>query len=171
MKKLFIGLLFASTYALAGGWFTISIGQPSAHSDPKAHTAAFTIQVYGCAANATEVTATAEGLVDGKRVSVPLQLTYLSGGRNDIEFTPGRQAVSGWPSHAMAVSKSWPTTGTWLIRVVAGAGSLTHSALVAVGPDGVDRAATRTQARVSDADVDAALRRAATLALASRPLH
>ena len=168
MKKLFIGLLFASTYSLAGGWFSLSIGQPGAHPDPQAHTAAFTIQVYGCSARAAEVTATAEGLVDGKRVSVPLQLTYLSGGRSDVEFTPGRQAVSGWPYFTMAVPKSWPTAGTWLIRVVAGTGFLTHSALVAVGPNGVDRGATRTQALVSDADLDAALRRAATVALASK---
>ena len=88
MKKLFIGLLFASTYSLAGGWFSLSIGQPGAHPDPQAHTAAFTIQVYGCSARAAEVTATAEGLVDGKRVSVPLQLTQYKRSEGLVDLPP-----------------------------------------------------------------------------------
>ena len=36
---LFATILCMAPYATAGGWFMISIGQPEAHADPKAHTA------------------------------------------------------------------------------------------------------------------------------------
>jgi hypothetical protein len=49
----------------------------------------------------TVVTATAEGLVDGKRESIPLKVTNLA--------TPGTYEVT----------RQWPREGVWAIRLVA----------------------------------------------------
>jgi len=44
----------------------MSLGQAGANSDPRAPASAIVVQVYGCSAMAAEVTATAEGVVNGR---------------------------------------------------------------------------------------------------------
>ncbi len=162
MKQLLIAtILLTAPFASAGGWFFISIGQPQAHSDPRAHSAAFTVQIYGCSAVAAEVTATAEGLVNGQRKSVPIQLLQLTGQRNDIEFSPDRTTVLTSPHFATAVPKVWPENGTWVIRVSATTSWRQENVLVVLGPDGVNRRATQTLKFVRDSDLEASLRRLA----------
>lgn len=162
MNQLLIAtILLTAPFATAGGWFFISIGQPQAHSDPRAHTAAFTVQVYGCSAGAAVVAATAEGLVNGQRKSVPIQLVHLTGERNDIAYSPDRQAILHWPHFTAAVPKVWPENGTWVIRVSASTSWKHENALVVLGPDGVDRRASQTSKFVRDSDLEATLRRLA----------
>jgi hypothetical protein len=161
MKQLLIGaILFAAPYANAGGcWFMTSIGQPEAHGDARAHSAAFTVGVYGCSANDTEVIATAEGLVNGVRRSVPIQVVRLNGGRKDAKLDPKTGAIEDWPNYAVAVPKTWPDGGTWMIRVETRTSSKKESALVVLGPDGVNRAATQMRNyNLKDSDVETALR-------------
>ena len=162
MKRLLIAtILLTAPYSTAGGWFFISIGQPQVHSDPQAHTAAFTVQVYGCSAGAAVVSATAEGLVNGQRKSVPIQLVHLTGQRNDIVYSPDRKAILGWPYFTTAIPKVWPEHGTWVIRVSASTSWMHENAMVVLGPDGVDRSATQTSKFVRDSDLEAALHRMA----------
>lgn len=161
MKQLLIAtILLTAPYASAGGWFFISIGQPQAHSDPRAHAAAFTVQVSGCSAVAADVVATAEGLVNGHRKSVPIQLVQLTGRRDDVEFSPDRQTVTAWPHFTAAVPKVWPENGTWVIRVSATTSWRQENVLVVLGPDGVNRRDTQ-YVYAKDADLEAILRRLA----------
>lgn len=65
------------------------------------------------------VSGMAEGLVNGERRSLPLELTATS-----------RAGV-------YALKRQWPTEGTWLLVItVTGAGDNTATALVELGPNG-----------------------------------
>src|SRR5947208_16449564 len=95
--RLTFGFLLASTFAMAGG-FDIEFGNPTANSDPKAKDTAVVVRATGCHNPEQAVfTATAEGKVDGKRQSIPLQVIALS--------TPGTYAVK----------KQWPDKGAWVL--------------------------------------------------------
>jgi len=87
--------------AFAGG-FWITLGNPEASSEARAMNAVLTLMPTGCGNPAeAKLTATAEGMVNGKRTSVPLSVKALS--------KPGLHAIS----------KHWPAEGKWVIRVVA----------------------------------------------------
>src|SRR5262249_42742363 len=83
----------------AGGWFMLTLGQPHAHSDPRAHSAAFVVQVYGCSATAAVLSATAEGLVNGRRLSIQLHPVRLAGGHDDVLFEGDSQMIRDWPNY------------------------------------------------------------------------
>jgi len=87
--------------ALAGG-FWITLGNPEASSEAKAMNAVLTVMPTGCGNPASaNVTATAEGIVDGKRLTVPLKVKALA--------SPGLHGIA----------KQWPAQGKWVLRVVA----------------------------------------------------
>jgi hypothetical protein len=133
--------LFAAPLFGGCGLF-LDLGNPSAASDPAAHGAFVTVRLFNCfgQSRATSdipfpresatIAATAEGLVDGRRVSIPLRVTGLS--------VAGLSAVWWDP----------PNKGVWALRVsVTGAGPYfiggieppVLGALVAIGPNGPDR--------------------------------
>jgi hypothetical protein len=151
-------LAFAASNLFAGGWFIISLGQPGANSDPRAHTSAFVVRVYGCSARTAEITATAEGLVNGRRQSITLQPVRLAGGRETVLFSGDSRMVEDWPSYSAAIPWNWPSEGTWIIRVVASTSWHSESAFVVLGPDGIDRARTRQQETVPVGELEVALR-------------
>lgn len=150
---------FAASNLFAGGWFIMSLGQPGANSDPRAQASAFVVQVYGCSAMAAEVTATAEGLVNGRRQSITLQPIRLAGGRDAVLFKGDSQMIEDWPSYRAAIPRDWPSDGTWIIRVVASASWHSESAFVVLGPGGIDRARTRQQEAFPPGELEFALRK------------
>ncbi len=125
--------------ALAGG-FWLTVGNAEASTEAKAMNAVFTVLPSGCGepANA-KVTATAEGVVNGKRVSRTVQLNAVR---------PGLYAVT----------KQWPAEGKWAVRVIAEYKGAETSVLVPVTGDTADRkAAKHQQGRPAETEIAAAL--------------
>ncbi len=117
-------------------------GNPSAASDAALHGAFVTVRLFNCFGQSrvgsditfpresATIAATAEGIVDGRRVSIPLRVTRL--------------CIAGMS----AVWWKQPNKGTWALRFsVTGAGPYfigseqppVLEALVAIGPNGPDR--------------------------------
>jgi len=93
-----ISTFFATGVLLIAGGFSVEFGNPKAVNDPKAADAAVIVRAVGChEPEKAKFTVTAEGTVDGKRQSLPVQLTALS--------TPGMYAVK----------KQWPDNGKFVL--------------------------------------------------------
>ena len=109
----------ASTVALAGGGFWITTYSGRAPIAANIPDAALVVAAEGCASRtAVTMTGTAEGLVDGKRQSVPLSFTPTS--------KPG----------FFAVKKQWPSEGAWVLVITARDLGRSTSALIEPGPNG-----------------------------------
>src|ERR1044071_5439515 len=68
-------LIFGSFAAALAGGFQLAVEAP-ASGDERAKDAALLVRPYGCHTPAdANVTATAEGIVNGRRQSIPLELT------------------------------------------------------------------------------------------------
>ncbi len=92
-------LLVAPLFA---GALTLEIGNPSANPEALAKHAVVLARMTACRSpEKTSVTATAEGLVNGVRKSVPLHVISLS--------TPG----------TFAVTHEWPEKGAWAVKMIA----------------------------------------------------
>jgi len=111
-----IAVLAWGTSALAGG-FQLAIEAPP-QSDPELKNAAMLVRTFGCnqPSDAT-VTATAEGLVAGKRQSMKVDLVPTSKG-------------------VYAINQQWPSEGHWVVAITGLYGGHTSSALVKLGPGG-----------------------------------
>ena len=106
---------------LAGGFY-LQLGNPEASEEARKANAVLTIKATGCHDPATAtLDATAVGMVNGKRQSIPLQVTKLSG------------------SGEFALTQQWPKDGKWVIELVARNGEQFTNTLVSAGPDGIDR--------------------------------
>ena len=101
------------------------------------------MKAFGChEPEKARVTGTAEGIVDGKRRSIPLKLAALS--------EPGM----------FALTEQWPTGGKWVIQLVGdnNDGAIT-SALVSAGSGGIDRKGVKlAPGKPSMAEIEARLR-------------
>ena len=114
-------LLTLSTVTLAGPpWLSLEL--PANPYDRQTRGALALVRTYhhGVAIQ-LQVRATAEGLVDGERVSLPLELVATE--------TTGLYALRG----------QLPSRGTWILVVRGGAEDDYVTALVDVGPDGTLR--------------------------------
>jgi hypothetical protein len=120
-KTLFLGMVMLAGQLLAGA-FVLQLGNPEANAEARKANAVVVIQAAGCHDPATaEITATATGLVDGKRQTIPLKVTKLSG------------------AGMFALTQQWPKEGRWVIEIVGmNPGQFTNT-LVTAGPGGVDR--------------------------------
>jgi hypothetical protein len=86
------------------------------------------------------LTATAVGVVNGQRQSIPLKVTKLSGAG---EF---------------ALTQQWPKDGNWVIELVAHNGEQFTNSLVKAGPGGIDRYHDKADHKpFSQGDVDSML--------------
>jgi hypothetical protein len=127
--------------------FSLTIGNPVAVALPdgvvkKKDAAGMAVRVENCAdvANA-QVTATAEGVVNGARRSVPVRLVAAT--------TPG----------AFAVSHDWPMEGAWVVHLTGHCGASTASAVVPFGPNGFLRESSKFFPRAATAaEVEAVLK-------------
>jgi hypothetical protein len=100
------------------------------------------IKAVGCHDPATaKVTATAIGVVNGERRTIPLELKPLG--------EPG----------AYALSQQWPKEGKWVIQVVGRNGELFTNMLIGAGPGGIDRLHAKAEMKAfAPSDVDAMLK-------------
>jgi hypothetical protein len=133
-------LLALAGQLLAGGFF-LQLGNPEASAEARKNNAVVTIKATGCHDPATaKLTATAVGMVNGHRQSIPLTVTKLS----EVGM--------------FAISQQWPKEGKWVIELVARNGEQFTNSLVAAGPNGVDRLhAKANMKQFSDSDVEAML--------------
>jgi hypothetical protein len=139
-------------HCLAGLWlvcalpawaeFSIQIGNPVAAQVAQVKSSSFVFRTLGCAdPDKPEVSGTAEGLVAGARKTVRL---------NRIGTTaPG----------VYVVYREWGGDGTWVVNITGRCASHTASALVVVGGNGVDRAASKFYPRpATEAEITAVLK-------------
>jgi hypothetical protein len=100
LKPLFaLSILAAPLFA---GALLLEIGNPAANREALAKQAVLVARITAChSPEKTTVTATAEGLVNGVRSSIPLKVIALS--------TAG----------TFAVAREWPEQGTWAVKMTA----------------------------------------------------
>ena len=99
--------------------FALQVGPPVAGNAQPAKSSLLVVRPGGCADPASaQITATAEGIINGARRSVPLKLSALP--------TPGVHAVP----------KEWPNSGVWIVNLVGRCDGKTAGAIVTVaGPN------------------------------------
>jgi hypothetical protein len=114
--SLFVTLVWGAV-VLAGG-FQLSVEVPDSSTDPQLKGAVLLVRTYGChqPTDAT-LTAMAEGLVKGRRQSLPVKLTPTSTG-------------------VYAIRQQWPAEGTWVLAITGTYRGMISSALVELGPNG-----------------------------------
>lgn len=142
--KVFAPLIaLAAAVSLVAGGFALQLGKPSANPEAQAKNAVLVVRGYACAApEKTTVSAMAEGVVNGKRESIPLKLIPLSG------------------ESTYALTRQWPSGGKWVITVVEANPRFNSrpSAIVKMDGDTVDWAGiTRFTEPPSAQQVEAAL--------------
>ncbi|MCW5963727.1 MAG: hypothetical protein KIT83_06800 [Bryobacterales bacterium] len=94
-----ITLLCACLPAFAGGFF-IELANPSASKDPATAKAFLVARLIGChQPEKGTIKAKAEGLVAGRRISVPVEVSPLS------------------TSGMFAVTRTWPSEGSWVLHL------------------------------------------------------
>jgi len=104
MRRCFSAALAAvlTIAPLFGGSMILEVGNPNANPEAAQKNAVVMARVTAChSPEKTSVVATAEGLVAGKRQTIPLKVINLS--------TPGM-----W-----AVTREWPKEGSWAVNFVA----------------------------------------------------
>jgi hypothetical protein len=104
MRTLCKSLIVLSTITapLFAGGLWLEIGNPAANPEAQAKNAVLIARATSCHSPAkTSITATAEGIVNGVRRSIPLKVAPLS--------TEG----------IFAITREWPEQGTWVIKLVA----------------------------------------------------
>lgn len=142
MKKTLVTLMLACAGQMLAGGFWLQLGNPEANPAAGKMSAVLTVKAVGCNDPATaKVTATAVGMVNGQRRTIPLELQPLG--------EPG----------AYALSQQWPKEGKWVIQLVGKKDDLLTYAMVGAGPGGVDRLHAKVDAKAFAAsDVDAMLK-------------
>jgi hypothetical protein len=115
-------LALASAIALwAGGLFVVP-GNPEANAEAHAHKAVLTLKLAGChEPQKALLTATAIGVVDGRKQTITLKIDPLS--------EPGTYALTS----------QWPDKGRWVLEFVAKDQGRIASTLVGAGPGGIER--------------------------------
>lgn len=104
MRRFLVAVLAAGFVAapVFAGALTLQADDPTASPEAIAKQAIVVAHTTACVSpEKTVITATAEGIVDGKRISMPLKVIRLS------------QAGS------FAVTRQWPTAGAWVVKMVA----------------------------------------------------
>ena len=128
---LLIVLTFASE-ALAGGFY-LSVETPSANNSQHKD-AVLLVRPYGChQPSDAALSATAEGVVNGERRSVPLRLTPVSEG-------------------AYAIRQEWPAEGAWVLAINGAYNGHNSGVLVRLGTNGkveMKRQSTGTKSEVN----------------------
>ena len=95
-------MLSALAGPLFAGALTVQIGNPTANREAMAKGGVVIVRTTAChAPEKSAIAATAEGIVDGKRQSMPLKLIPLS------------------EKGTFVVTREWPKEGVWVIRFTA----------------------------------------------------
>jgi hypothetical protein len=128
-----------------GADFSLAMGNPVAVARPNGvvkKDIGLAVRGENCATLATaQITATAEGIVDGARRSIPLRV------------------VAGETAGTFAVSHDWPQKGVWVVNLTGHCGNAIASALVPIGPNGFLRESSKFFPRTATAaEVELALK-------------
>lgn len=119
-------LLAISSSALAGG-FQLSVETPSSPSNAQMKDVVLIARTFGCHQPAdAKLSATAEGLVNGARKSVALELHSIESG-------------------VYAIKQQWPSEGTWVLALTGAYNGMTSSVLIELGTNGKVLPGTRLQ--------------------------
>ena len=111
--------LFALSATASAQEFALQVGPPVAGNAPSAKRAVLVVRPIGCADPAqAQITATAEGILNGSRRSVPLTLAALP--------TPGVHAIQ----------PEWPSAGVWIISLIGNCAGKSAGAIVSVAGPG-----------------------------------
>jgi hypothetical protein len=143
LKMLRLGITACAVGALAlAEGFTFTIGNPVASQEFQMKTAAFVFRTNGCAEPAaSQISATAEGLVKGARQSVVLKVKAAA--------KPG----------VYAVFQSWPAEGDWVVSLRGVCASESAGAIVPIGPKGFIRESAKFFPRpATSAEIEASLK-------------
>ena len=142
MRKTIVTLMLACAGQMFAGGFWLQLGNPEANPEPGKMGAVVIIKAVGCHDPATaKVTATAVGVVNGERRTIPLELKPLG--------EPG----------AYSLSQQWPKEGKWVIQLVGRNDEQFTNTLIGAGPGGIDRLHARADMKAFAAsDVDAMLK-------------
>ena len=181
--------LFALALTLCGalearaGGFAIDVEAPPA-SEARYKDAVLLVRPVGCHGPGATVKATAEGIVNGQRKSIPLTLTSVARDNSAVKAT--RHAFE-----TFALKRQWPAQGAWVLAITATAPPQTHNGqtyraqchvLVELKPGGAVRTAAATGSKDSRqgitlrwlngkdpaAEVEAALKRLTSAAGAAK---
>jgi hypothetical protein len=136
-------LALSSVTALFAQNVVLQVGPPIAGNAQPAKGSLLVVRPGGCAdPAAAQITATAEGIVNGTRRSVPLELAALP--------TPGVHAVP----------KAWPSGGVWIVNLVGTCAGQTAGALVPVTSNATYRreSVTLLAHRATPEEIDASLK-------------
>jgi hypothetical protein len=141
MLRLTIAVLAIAALAMAEG-FTFTIGSPVASQDFHFKAAVFVFRTEGCSdSGKPQISATAEGIVNGERRSVALKVMPAS--------KPG----------VYGVYQSWPAEGQWVVNLKGACGNLSASAIVPIGPKGFVRESSKFFSRpATDSEIETSLR-------------
>jgi hypothetical protein len=140
MKLLWRPLVALCTLAapLFAGALRIEVGNPASNPEAIRSHAVLVARITAChSPEKTTVSATAEGVVDGVRTSLPLKVISLS--------TAG----------SFAVAREWPDKGRWAIKMVATNPDYKDYATSVVVPIRSDSAQLSAAKHYSHAPVDA----------------
>ena len=118
LQMFWLGLALTSVTAMGlGGGFFLSVSTPERPSDDSV----LLVSPQGCGQpRDAKISGSAEGLVKGHRLSLPLDMKMDSSGTYRIR-------------------REWPQEGVWVLAVTATYGGLTRSVLVELGSDGFAR--------------------------------
>jgi hypothetical protein len=141
MLRLGIASFAIAALALADG-FTFSLGSPVAAEDFRAKAATFVFRTEGCADPAkSQISGTAEGIVNGTRRSVALKVAAMS--------KPG----------IYAVYQTWPAEGEWVVNLKGTCAAANAGAIVPIGPKGFIRESSKFFPRpATDAEIEKSLK-------------
>lgn len=143
IQKTLLALPILAAPLWAGGMW-LEIGNPAANPEAVAKQAVVVARITAChSPEKTALTATAEGLTNGGRESIPLKVIRLS------------------KPDSFAVTREWPQSGEWVVKIVATnpeyKGRAT-SVLVPVGSDSFNWTGVKYYPHApTTAEVDAAL--------------
>jgi hypothetical protein len=98
-----LGVLLAAAVPAFAGSFYLDLDKPAPSTDPRLKDAVLVVTARGCIqTGTTNVSVTAEGLVNGQRRSIAVPVTRIASAKD---------------SGTYAVKRQWPTEGAWVLVI------------------------------------------------------
>jgi len=160
LASLSVAMMLAMSASSFGGGIQFSVETPKAPADAQMKDVVLVARAFSCfQPTDTKVSGTAEGLINGNRKSIALELSPIGQG-------------------VYAIRQQWPSEGIWVLALAMTATNyeMAVSALVELGPNGKVLPGTRLDAgqvkgvhargsrrQLAAADIDSALRKSAGL--------
>jgi len=113
--------------SVSAGGFQLSVETPGNSADSHMKDVVLIARTFGCHQPAdAKLSATAEGLVNDARKSLPLELRSIGSG-------------------VYAIKQQWPAEGKWVLALTGTYNGMTSSVLVELGPNGTVLPGTRLE--------------------------